>query len=118
MLNRALLAAFLVSASAFAADITGVWKASFDTQIGQQNYTYTFKQDGAKLTGNAKSDNGDVQITEGTVNGDDVSFVENLNFQGMDLRIVYKGKISGDEIKFTRNILDMFMEDLVAKKQK
>jgi hypothetical protein len=52
------------------------------------------------------------------VNGDDVSFVENLDFQGMALRIVYKGKVSGDEIKFTRTILDMFMEELVAKRTK
>jgi hypothetical protein len=108
----------LAPALLIGADITGMWKASFDTQIGVQNYTYTFKQDGTKLTGNAKSDNGDVQITEGVVNGDEVSFVENLNFQGMDLRIVYKGKVSGDEIRFTRNILDMFMEDLVAKRVK
>lgn len=111
-------AALVMLAPLFGADITGTWTASFDTQIGVQNYTYTFKVEGNKLTGTAKSDNGNVQITEGTVNGDDVSFVENLDFQGMPLRIVYKGKVSGDEIKFTRNILDMFMEDLVAKRVK
>ena len=94
------------------------WTASFETQVGTQNYTYTFKVDGGKLTGTAKSDNGSVQITEGAVNGDDVSFVENLTYMDMPLKIVYKGKISGDEIKFTRTILDMFMEDLVAKKSK
>jgi hypothetical protein len=100
------------------ADITGTWSASFDTQVGMQNYTYTFKVDGNKLTGTAKSDNGTVQITDGTVNGDDVAFVENLNFQGMDLRIVYKGKVSGDEIKFTRVVLDMITEELTAKRAK
>ena len=52
------------------------------------------------------------------MNGDDISFVENLNYQDMPLRIVYKGKIAGDEIKFTRTILDMFMEELVAKRVK
>jgi hypothetical protein len=100
------------------ADITGTWTASFDTQVGMQNYTYTFKVEGAKLTGTAKSDNGTVQITDGTVNGDDVGFVENLNFQGMDLRIVYKGKVSGDQIKFTRVVADMFNEELTAKRAK
>jgi len=111
-------AAIVMSAPLLGADITGTWKASFDTQIGVQNYTYTFKVDGSKLTGTAKSDNGEVQITEGSVSGDDISFVENLNFQGMELRIVYKGKVSGDEIKFVRNILDMFMEELTAKRVK
>ena len=60
----------------------------------------------------------ETEITEGTVNGDDISFVENLNYQDMPLRIVYKGKIAGDEIKFTRTILDMFTEELVAKRVK
>ena len=109
-----------LAAVAFAADVTGTWTASFDTQVGKQNYTYTFKQTGTKLTGKAKSELAmtETEITEGTVNGDDVSFVENLDYMGMPLRIVYKGKIAGDEIKFTRNILDMFTEELVAKKSK
>ena len=61
---------------------------------------------------------GETQIAEGVVNGDDISFVENLDYQGQALRIVYKGKISGDEIKFTRNVADMVTEDLVAKRSK
>jgi hypothetical protein len=105
-------------APAWAADITGTWTASFDTQVGVQNYTYTFKVDGAKLTGRAKSQNGDTEIQEGKVNGDEVSFVENLDFQGMPLRIEYKGKISGDEIKFTRKVADVATEELVAKRAK
>lgn len=110
----------VMAASAFAADMTGTWTASFDTQVGKQNYTYTFHVDGNKLTGKAKSDLGmtETEITEGMVNGDDISFVENLNYQGMPLKIVYKGKIAGDEIKFTRTIADMFMEELVAKRVK
>jgi opacity protein-like surface antigen len=109
-----------MAAAAFAADVTGTWTASFDTQVGKQNYTYTFKVVGNKLTGKAKSELAmtETDLTEGTVNGDDISFVENLNYQGMPLKIVYKGKIAGDEIKFTRTILDMFMEDLVAKRVK
>src|SRR5690242_18514468 len=121
--KRILLIAVIAAAMAsavLAADVTGTWTASFDTQVGVQKYTYTFKVDGNKLTGKAKSElaNSESEIVEGTVNGDDISFVENLNFQDMPLRIVYKGKISGDEIKFTRTILDMFMEDLVAKRAK
>ena len=29
--------------SAWATDIAGQWTASFNTQIGEQHYTYTFK---------------------------------------------------------------------------
>ena len=67
--------------SALAADITGQWTATFNTQVGEQHYTYTFKVDGEKLTGTAKSDNGTTDIQNGTVKGDDVSFVENLDYQ-------------------------------------
>ena len=35
--------------SALAADITGQWTATFNTQVGEQHYTYTFKVDGEKL---------------------------------------------------------------------
>src|SRR5213593_213842 len=99
-----LIAVFVVAV--YAADFNGTWTAAIDTQIGVQNYTYTFKVTGEKLTGKAKSELAmtETEITEGVVKGDDISFVENLNFQGMPLRITYKGKISGDEIKFSRNV--------------
>jgi len=99
-------------------DITGTWTAAIDTQIGVQNYTYTFQVNGDKLTGRAKSQFGDTEITEGSVKGDEVSFVENLNFQDQPLRIEYKGKLSGDEIRFTRNVADVATEEFVAKRAK
>jgi hypothetical protein len=113
-----ILLAVGISASAFAADIAGTWKAAFDTQIGVQNYTYTFKVDGNKLTGHVKSEYSDTDIQEGTIKGDDISFVENLNFDGMPLRIVYKGKISGDEIKLSRDVAGLATEEAVAKRAK
>jgi hypothetical protein len=108
--------ALIALAPAFGADITGKWTASFDTQIGVQNYTYEFKVDGEKLTGTAKSQFGSGDITEGVVKGDDVSFVENLKMEDQTLRIEYKGKIMGDEIKFTRKVGDIATEELVAKR--
>ena len=119
--NRLLLLPVLLLVLAIparAADIAGKWTASFDTQIGVQNYTYTFKVDGAKLTGTAESQFGKTEITEGAVKGDEISFVENVNYEGNSLKIEYKGKISGDEIKFTRNVADMVTEEIVAKRAK
>ena len=115
VIGLAALAAF-----AFAADVTGTWTATFETQVGSQSYTFMFKQDGSKLTGMAKNAfaNAETEITEGMVNGDDVSFVENLNYQGMPLRIVYKGKVSGDTIEFTRNVAEIADEKATAKRSK
>jgi hypothetical protein len=100
------------------ADVTGKWTAAIDTQIGVQNYTYDLKVDGDKVTGRAKSQYGDTAITEGTVKGDAVSFVENLDFQGQSLRIEYTGKVSGDQIKFTRKVGDVATEEFVATRGK
>jgi len=106
----------------YAADITGKWTAQFDSQVGVQKYVFEFKVDGAKLTGMAISNIGGTEaktaISEGTVKGDDVAFVENLKYQDMDLRIAYKGKITGEEIKLSRMVGDQEGETFVAKRAK
>lgn len=100
-------------------NISGTWTASFDTQIGKQDYTYTFLVKGSQLTGRAKSANGDTEIIEGKVDGNKVSFVENLSFQGMPLRVVYSGTVtSADQIDFTRDVAGVAMEKLTAKRAK
>lgn len=117
-----LLIVITFSFSVHAADITGTWKAEFDTQIGLQKYTFTFKQDGTKITGKATSDiegrKHEVELQDGKLDVDTITFIEILPFQDTDIRISYKGKISGDEINFTRNVADFVTEELVAKRQK
>jgi hypothetical protein len=110
--------ALAMLAPAFGADAAGRWTAAIDTQIGVQNYTYDFKVDMGRLTGKAKSQYGETEITEGSVKGDELAFIENLNFQGQTLRIAYKGKLSGDEIKFTRQVGEVATEEFVAKRGK
>ena len=102
-----------------AVDITGKWTAAFDTQIGEQKYTYEFQVKGSQLTGTAASENGTSEIKNGKVSGDTVTFDEFLNFQGMPLEISYTGKIvSEDQIDFTRKVADIATEKLVAKRVK
>lgn len=108
--------------TASVADVSGAWHAEFDTQIGPQKYTFTFKQDGDKLAGKAEAEIAGEKyataITEGTLAGDAIRFVEPLKFQEMDLHIEYKGKISGDEMKLTRQVGDVATEELVARRVK
>jgi len=113
------IAALLLFSSARAADVSGTWTAEFDTQVGKQNYTYVLKVSGSQLIGKAKSANGETELKDGKVEGDAVTFVEMLNFQGMELKVTYKGKVvSADEIKFTRDVAGMVQEELVAKRSK
>ncbi len=114
-----LFALALLPLAALAADLSGTWTASFDTQIGKQDYTYTFKVEGTKLTGKAKSANGETELQDGKVEGDKVSFVENLSFQGNALKITYTGKVvSANEIKFSRDVGGVAQEELTAKRSK
>ncbi len=105
-----------------AADVTGTWKSDFDSQIGHQSYTFSFKQDGAKLTGKAHSEAGDrkreAELKDGKVEGDTISFFEILSIQDREIRITYTGKLSGEghEIKFTRAVGDFAATEIVAKR--
>jgi hypothetical protein len=107
-----------VIAAAPSADISGTWTTSFDSQVGTQTYTYEFKVEGETLTGHAKSNLGEGGLS-GTVDGDKVTFVENLNYQGQALAITYTGQIvSADEIKFKRDVAGAGGEEFTATRQK
>jgi hypothetical protein len=114
------LAVTLSVAWLHAADPTGRWTATFNTDVGEQSYTYEFVVKGTALTGKIKGSlTGDSQVTEGKIDGDKITFVESVTFMEMPLRIVYSGVMtSADEIKFTRNVADVANEELVAKRVK
>ena len=115
--SAALLAVLIASVAAAAPDITGKWAASFDTQIGRQDYTYQFQLKGSTLTGKASSANGESDIQNGKVAGDTVTFLENFRYQGMTISITYTGTIvSVDEIRFIRQVGEFATEGLVAKR--
>ena len=104
-----------------AADVTGIWKAEFETQRGLQKYTFNLKQDGTTVTGKANVENGEqkreAEFREGKVDGETVTFVELLNAQGNDLRITFTGKLAGNEIKFTRQVGDFGSSTAMAKRE-
>jgi hypothetical protein len=106
------------TAQAPAPSISGTWTASFDSQVGQQTYTYTFKVDGGKLTGHSKSNLGESDLT-GTTDQDKVTFVEHLNYQDMPLVITYTGQVtSADAIKLKRDVGGQGGEEFTAVRQK
>src|SRR5258708_6131247 len=98
-----LTALFAVTLSA--ADIAGTWKGTIDTPNGPAEGAVTLKLAGDKLTGTAAvGPIPETVISEGKLDGDNVSFVVAASFNGNDLLMVYRGKVSGDEIKFTIEI--------------
>ena len=89
LIARTAAVAGLVLASALvahAADVTGKWTAEFDTQVGPQKYVFELKADAGKVTGKASFERmgqkGEAELKDGKLTGDDISFVEMLDFQG------------------------------------
>jgi hypothetical protein len=117
-IGQAILAAICVfGALAQSASVAGTWTASFDTQVGKQEYTYTLKVDGSALTGTAKSNLlGDSTLSDGKVEGNKISFVEKGSYQGMPLEFKYSGEIAGDELKLKRELMGFPAEEFVAKR--
>ena len=116
-----LLTLAVASLSALAADVTGTWKAEFETQRGLQKYTFNLKQDGATVTGKASVEmtdqKRDAEFKEGKVDGDMIRFSESLKIQDNEINITYAGKISGNEIKFTRKAGDFGSSEATAKRE-
>ena len=88
-----------------AADVNGTWKGKAETPNGSTERTFVFKVDGNKLTGETSSDMlGKSEIKDGKIDGDNLTFTIDANYQGNALELHYKGKVAGDEIRFTVEI--------------
>lgn len=94
---------FAVAALALlAADPTGKWVASIPGRDGTpRTVTFNLKADGANVTGSVSGMNGDTDISDGKVDGDNVSFSVVREFNGNSFKQNYKGTVAGDTIHFT-----------------
>jgi hypothetical protein len=87
------------AATAMAADVTGTWTTEATAPDGSSmQLTFTFKQDGAALTGTVQGPQGDaIAISNGKIDGDKFSF--DVSFNGMTIH--HDCTVDGDEIKMT-----------------
>jgi hypothetical protein len=103
--------------AASAADLNGKWKGQMTGPDGSgMEVNFNFQVSGEKLTGTVANTYGEEQITEGSVKGDDISFI--IMAGGGQFKLTYKGKVAGEEIKFHVTIGDMGESDLTAKRVK
>jgi hypothetical protein len=117
---RTLIAGFLfVAVSTFAAAVDGKWSGSVSTPGGDFPVAFTFKADGAKLTGTMQGMDGmDIKISDGgKVDGDKITFSITLDFGGMPFTLNYTGLVSNDQIKLTADVGGMPLEFVVKKAQ-
>ena len=97
----------VLALGAFAADINGKW--TFE-QAGRQGgnprtITLNLKSEGSTLTGTVSGmmarggGGGDMQISNGKVDGSNVSFETKMEYNGNTRVTKYEGTLSGDELK-------------------
>lgn len=86
-------------------DITGKWESTRETQQGTMTTTFTFAQDGGKLTGTLGSQRGDMEISEeisdGTIEGNKISFQVVMTRGDRTFEMTYSGTVEGDTITGT-----------------
>ncbi|MGJ5816453.1 hypothetical protein [Paludibaculum fermentans] len=110
---KAVILMLTMALSAFAADVAGKWKATMEGPNGSMQLTFDLKVDGNKITGKATGDMGEMKITDGTIDGDRISFA----IETEQMKVVHKGTVSGDEMKLKVEVGDNSME-MVAKRVK
>jgi hypothetical protein len=101
----------VVALGAFAADVTGKWTYEMAGRQGgnPRPVTLNLKADGSKLTGTVSGMMGrggggggtppDMEIMNGKVDGNNVSFETKMEFQGNTRVTKYEGTLAGDELK-------------------
>ena len=100
------------------ADVSGPWHAEIDTPRGRQKIQFEFKTEGGKLGGKTITRFGgtarETEIREGKIEGDSLSFVQIMNFQGNEIRISYTGTVGEQGISFTRKVGDFGTSEFSA----
>ena len=102
----------LLAGFAFAADIDGKWSGTITGM--DMPIEFTFKAEGNTLTGSHIVSGTETAITDGKIDGDNISFTVALDFGKFE----HKGVISGDQIKMTYDDGSGQTGEIIVKKVK
>ncbi len=103
MIRVALLSTVFVLWSivaASAADVSGKWKGKIEINGESVNLTYDLKADGDKLTGTAEGPAGKLELENGKIDGDKITF--QISFG--DNHIQHEGKLADGKIKIVTHM--------------
>lgn len=119
---RSTFAAFamagLMAVAAFAADVNGKWTGEMQTPNGSRPVTFNLTADGSTLNGTTTGRQGEIKITNGKIDGDNVSFDVVREMQGNTVTVHYTGTISGDDLNLKVQVADREPRDLALKRSK
>jgi len=102
---------------AVAADVSGTWDMTVNSEAGTANPVFTFQQQGETLTGNYKGLLGEAKVS-GTVKGDKVEFSFDGEYDGNKFKVVYSGSLeSAGTMKGTARFGDLGEANWTGKKR-
>jgi hypothetical protein len=104
--SRCLLAlasmAALSAGLLLAGDPGGDWKGSVDVNGSDMPLTFHLKVKDSSVTGAIEGmPTTPVDIQNGKIEGDNITFTAVTDYQGNSFKLIYKGKIDGNQIKFS-----------------
>ena len=108
-MRRVSALAAMAAAVAFAApvvaqsapNVTGTWEITSESPRGTRTQTFTFTQDGAKLTGSTQMRDNTVEIKDGKVDGNQITFTVEFGMGDRTFSQTYKATVTGDAMEGT-----------------
>jgi hypothetical protein len=98
--------------------VTGVWKGSFDFNGNSMPVTFNLTSSGATLTGTVEGMGpAPVNIHDGEVDADGISFSIDVDYQGQTYTLAYKGKVTAGQIDFSFGTTDGSWGSTVSAKK-
>jgi len=106
----------LVLSSIAAADMTGKWSVTVQTEMGAGTPTFDLTEADGKLSGTYTGQMGS-QPVSGTVDGENFTLVINVDAQGQSMAMTYTGAVNGDAIEGKLDFGGMGGGTFTGKKQ-
>jgi hypothetical protein len=75
----------------------GTWNVTLNSPMGAQQATLDLKTDGSTLTGSMGGPQGSLDLTDGTVDGDNLTWKAELE-QPMKMTMEFSATVAGDSI--------------------
>src|SRR5262245_30932948 len=110
------LVMLVMAAAGYAADVDGTWTGIVQGPLGDVPVTFKFMADGTKLTGSTTGlDGSEIQIMDGKVDGETITFTVTFDITGMPFTLSYKGLVSADQIKISSDVFGTTVEFVLKK---
>ncbi|MGD0049020.1 MAG: erythromycin esterase family protein [Bryobacteraceae bacterium] len=106
----------LGSSPAIRAGVDGQWEVSVPGSA--TGLLLEFKSDGNRVTGSLSGPNGKLEIVNGSIAADTISFETVLQLEGRTITVSYTGRISGDAIELTAHSTEFGAEQPLTAKRR